>query len=76
MGTVVQMQALMGLVVIPYIRLGSFNTMLSERRQEIVSLERIPIRWKRIGGLDPRSVLVGFLASLQSAALIDLISPA
>lgn len=45
------------------IMLGGLTAMLPERRQEIVALA-------------PRSVLIGFLATLLSAALIGLITPA
>ncbi len=45
------------------IMLGGLMTMLPERRQEIVALA-------------PRSVIIGFLATLLSAALIGLITPA
>ena len=44
------------------IMLGGLTTMLPERRQEIVALA-------------PRSVVVGFLATLLTAAVIGLISP-
>jgi CNT family concentrative nucleoside transporter len=45
------------------IMLGGLATMLPERRNEIVALA-------------PRSVLVGFLAPLLSAALIGLVTSA
>jgi CNT family concentrative nucleoside transporter len=45
------------------IMLGGLASMLPERRNENVALA-------------PRSVLVGFLATLLSAALIGLVTPA